>query len=165
MRNGFENRMKLKMMCREMDEPHNKSVYAEALRAEEGSLITWDRSEAGTERHEPLVRNGAIIVDNMSGSAGEVPVYFVRSHNGCRVKVYGKDRTNGCVLSINCNKIRLPHSNITLSCPMAIYDTYEQVCKERKPGYKPDVIIPLPYPEQLTDNIDSWVLWVAKKMR
>ena len=166
MRNGFQNRKKLKMLCDEFDyEPHYKSVYAEALRAEEGSFITWNQSEAGTERYEPLVRNGAIIIDNMSASAGEAPVMFVRRHNGCRAKVYGRERTDGCALSHNCNFIRLPHSNITLSYPIGIFDTYEQVCKERKPGYNPDVIIPLPYPEQLTDNIDSWVKWVAKKMR
>ena len=165
-RNSFENRKVLKMWCDEMDNvDHIKSVYAEALRADEGSLITWSLLEAGTERYEPLVRKGAIIVDNMSASAGESPVHFVRSHNGCLAKVYGKERTMGCEQSGNCIPIRLPNSNIELNCPMTVPDTFEAACKDRNPGYKPDVIIPLPYPEQLTDNIDSWVLWVAKKMR
>ena len=31
-------------------------------------------------------------------------------------------------------------------------------------GITPDVIIPLPYPRKLTDNIDEWVLWVAKDL-
>lgn len=165
-RNSFENRKVLKMWCDEMDNvDHIKSVYAEALRADEGSLITWSHLEAGTERYEPLVRKGAIIVDNMSASAGESPVHFVHSHNGCRAKVYGKERTMGCEQSGNCIPIRLPHSNIVLNCPMTVPDTFETACKDRDPGHNPDVIIPLPYPEQLTDNIDSWVLWVAKKMR
>ena len=165
-RNSFENRKVLKMWCDEMDNvDHIKSVYAEALRADEGSLITWSLLEAGTDVYEPLVRKGAIIVDNMSASAGESPVGFVHSHNGCRAKVYGKERTMGCELSGNCIPIRLPNSNIELNCPMTVPDTFEVACKERNPGYKPDVIIPLPYPEQLTDNIDSWVKWVAKKMR
>lgn len=165
-RNSFENRKVLKMWCDEMDNvDHIKSVYAEALRADEGSLITWSLLEAGTDVYEPLVRKGAIIVDNMSASAGESPVGFVHSHNGCRAKVYGKERTMGCEQSGNCIPIRLPHSNIVLNCPMTVPDTFETACKDRDPGHKPDVIIPLPYPEQLTDNIDSWVLWVAKKMR
>ena len=165
-RNSFENRKVLKMWCDEMDNvSHIKSVYDEALRAEEGSLITFSQLEAGTDRHEPLVRKGAIIVDNQSASAGESPVQFVHSHNGCRAKVYGKERTMGCEQSGNCHSIRLPHSNIELNYPMTVPDTFEEACKDRNPGYKPDVIIPLPYPEQLTDNIDSWVLWVAKKMR
>lgn len=165
-RNSFENRKVLKMWCDEMDNvDHIKSVYAEALRADEGSLITWSLLEAGTDVYEPLVRKGAIIVDNMSASAGESPVGFVHSHNGCRAKVYGKERTMGCEQSGNCIPIRLPNSNIVLNCPMTVPDTFEGACKDRNPGHKPDVIIPLPYPEQLTDNIDSWVLWVAKKMR
>jgi hypothetical protein len=112
-----------------------------------------------------LVRKGAIIVDNKSASAGESPVHFVRTNNGCRAKVYGKDRTAGCAESSDVHRIRLPHSNIIFTYPTIIDSTYDQLCKERNPGYKPDVIIPLPYPEQLTDNIDSWVKWVAKKMR
>ena len=38
-------------------------------------------------------------------------------------------------------------------------------CRDKNPGYKPDVIIPLPYPKKLTDNIDEWVLWVAKDLK
>ena len=52
-----------------------------------------------------------------------------------------------------------------LTYPMTVDAAFEEACKEREPGHKPDVIIPLPYPEQLTDNIDPWVLWVAKKMK
>ena len=48
---------------------------------------------------------------------------------------------------------------------MTVDEEFEKTCLERSPGYKPDVIIPLPYPKQLTDNIDEWVLWVAKKMK
>jgi len=32
-------------------------------------------------------------------------------------------------------------------------------------GIAPDVRIPLPYPKRLTDNIDEWVLWVAKDLK
>ena len=163
-RNGYENMQELKKECK-FGYTEKAPVYAEGLRAEEGSFVTWSYNNAGEDVYEPLVRKGAIIVDNMSASAGEAPVHFVRTHNGCRVKVYGKERTAGCVLSSNCNYIRLPHCNIELACPKGIYDSFEATCKDRNPGYKPDVIIPLPYPEQLTDNIDSWVLWVAKKMR
>jgi hypothetical protein len=109
------------------------------------------------------VRKGAIIIDNNSASAGESPVRFIRNHSKSHAKVYGRDRTMGCEQSGNCNDILLPHSNIYLTYPMTVDDTFEKTCKERNPGYSPDVIIPLPYPEQLTGNIDSWVLWVAKR--
>lgn len=70
-----------------------------------------------------------------------------------------------CEMSGNCNYFSLPNSNIMLQYPMTVTDEFEKACKDRNPGFKPDVIIPLPYPEQLTDNIDPWVLWVAKKMK
>ncbi|MBP5344935.1 MAG: hypothetical protein J6Y99_01850, partial [Bacteroidales bacterium] len=164
-RNSFENRRILKIWRENWNNAKNDSVYADALRNEEGSLITWRYWQKGTQKHEPLVRKGAIIIDNMSASAAETPVLFVRSHTGSRAKVYGKERTMGCDKTGNCNYIPLPHSNITLTYPMTVDDTFEPTCKERNPGHKPDVIIPLPYPEQLTDNIDSWVLWVAKKLK
>ena len=49
--------------------------------------------------------------------------------------------------------------------PMTVDGTFDKVVEKRKPGLSPDVIIPLPYPDELTDNIDPWVLWVAKKMK
>ena len=48
---------------------------------------------------------------------------------------------------------------------MTVESTFEKWCKKKTPGYAPDITIPLPYPEQLTDNIDSWVLWVAKDLK
>ena len=118
----------------------------------------------GAQVYEPQVHKAAIIIDNGTASAGEAPVRFVRNHAKCRAKVYGKEGTHGCEWSGNCNEVRLPHSNITLRYPMTVDANLDAHCKERNPSLKPDVIIPLPYPEQLTDNIDSWVLWVAKKM-
>ena len=164
-RNGYENMQQLKRWRKSWNSAENDSAYAEGLRAEEGSFVTWRYSNAGEDVCEPLVRKGAIIVDNQSASSAETPVHFVRTHANCRAKVYGKDRTMGCEQTGNCRHIPLPHSNIILTFPTCVDDTFVQACKERNPGYKPDVIIPLPYPEQLTDNIDSWVLWVAKKMR
>ena len=32
-------------------------------------------------------------------------------------------------------------------------------------GIAPDVRIPLPLPEVLTDNVDAWTLWVAEDMK
>ena len=52
-----------------------------------------------------------------------------------------------------------------LVCPMTVDDIFEKLCKEKNPGHKPDVVIPLDYPKQLTDNIDEWVLWVAKDLK
>ena len=140
-------------------------VLAETDTTAEGSLINWMTIEKGTEEYTPLARKGAIIIDNFSASAAESPIRLVRDYPRSDVKVYGRERTNGCEQTGNINTVRLPNSDMTLSFPMTVDDIFEEACKERSPGYKPDVIIPLPYPKCLTDNIDEWVRWVAKKMK
>lgn len=140
-------------------------VLAEADTAAEGSLISWMTFPKGTGEKKPFVRRGAIIIDNYTASAGESPVRWARNYSKACAVVYGRERSSGCDLSGNCNDIRLPHTNITLRFPMTVDEEFEKKCKEKSPGHKPDVIIPLPYPEKLTDNVDSWVLWVAKDMK
>lgn len=142
----------------------NKAFLAQIDSIDDGSFVDWWIVKKGEQVYEPKVHKAAIIIDNGTASAGETPVRFVQNRAKCRAKVYGKDGTHGCEWSGNCNEVRLPHSNITLRYPMTVDANLDAHCKERNPSLKPDVIIPLPYPEQLTDNIDSWVLWVAKKM-
>ncbi len=159
------NNTHLEKMCNWFPGSYMDKVLAATASAEEGALINWHTTTKGSNSYTPLVRKGAIIIDNYSASAGESPVSFVRNYSRKHATVYGRERTNGCELSGNCNIIRLPNSNLSLTYPMTVDAAFEEACKEREPGHKPDVIIPLPYPEQLTDNIDPWVLWVAKKMK
>ena len=163
--NSTANNNALKKYCETFPGTFMDRVLAETSTAEEGSLINWNTVLKGTDAYTPLVRKGAIIIDNYSASAGETPVRLVRNHSKSHATVYGKERTAGCELSGNCNTIRLPHSSIFFTYPMTVDAEFEKACRERNPGHKPDVIIPLPYPKQLTDNIDPWVLWVAKKMK
>ena len=159
-----ENNRRLKNYCEVLSGWHH-DVMKEALVTEEGSLINWLTEHKGSYERTSQVKSGAIIVDNNTASAGESPVRWIREYPKSRVKVYGRERTNGCDQTGNINLFHLPHSNITLVCPMTVDNIFEELCKEKNPGHKPDVIIPLPYPEELTDNIDEWVLWVAKKMK
>ena len=163
--NSTANNNTLEKYCVTFPGTFMDRVLAETAMAEEGSLINWNAVLKGTGAYTPLVRKGAIIIDNYSASAGEAPVRLVRNHSKSHAKVYGRERSAGCELSGNCNTIRLPHSDMFLTYPMTVDADFERACKDRNPGHKPDVIIPLPYPQQLTDNIDSWVLWVAKKMK
>ena len=164
-RNTTVNNKMLKEFCEAKPGNFYDRVLAETDSTEEGSLINWMTIEKGTVEYTPLVRKGAIIIDNWSASAAESPVELVRNYSKSHAKVYGRERTNGCEQTGNVNAVRLPNSDITLWFPMTVDETFEEACKERSPGYKPDVIIPLPYPKKLTDNIDEWVLWVAKKMK
>lgn len=160
-----ENDKRLAMFCETAPGNYFDRVWEETKTAEEGCLINWISFSKGEIDIKPLVRKGAIIIDAYSASAAETPVRFVHNHSKTHAKVYGRDNTMGCEQTGNCNGIRLPHSHITMTFPMTVDDTFERQCRDKNPGYKPDVIVPLDYPKQLTDNIDEWVLWVAKDLK
>jgi C-terminal processing protease CtpA/Prc len=159
-----ENDKRLTMVCETAPGNFFDRVLEESKAAEDGSLINWISFRKGGEM-KPMVRKGAIIIDGYSASAAETPVRFVHNHSKTHAKVYGRDNTLGCEQTGNCHEVRLPHSHITMRYPTTVDDIFEHQCRLRNPGYKPDVIIPLPYPKQLTDNIDPWVLWVAKDLK
>ena len=88
-RNSTANNNALKKLCRTFPGTHMDRVLAETASAEEGSLINWQTILKGADNFTPLVRKGAIIIDNNSASAGESPVRFVRNHSKSHAKVYG----------------------------------------------------------------------------
>lgn len=162
---GTENEKRLKQYCEAAPGNFFDRVWEESKTTEDGSLIMWGSSPKGGYEFKPLVRKGAIIVDGNSASAAETPVRFVHNHSKTHAKVYGRENTNGCEQTGNYNEVRLPHSYINMRYPITVDDIFEKLCRDKNPGYKPDVIIPLPYPKKLTDNIDEWVLWVAKDLK
>jgi len=162
---SYENNKELKKYCDPEGNNFQNRVMNEAVHVTDGSFVNWTSSSKGQHPHTPLVRKGAIIIDNNSASAAETPVRYVRNYSKKHAKVYGKENTMGCEQTGNCNEVRLPNSNIYMRFPMTVESTFEAYCKKKAPGCAPDIIIPLPYPEQLSDNIDSWILWVAKDMK
>lgn len=117
------------------------------------------------ETFTPQVKKGAVIMDGHTSSAGESFVMFTKHFSKTHGKVYGKDNSWGAEKTGNVNTVKLPNYDIWFTYPTTVDEEFAETCKERKTGYSPDVIIPLPYPEKLTDNIDEWVMWVAKKMK
>ncbi|MBR1627160.1 MAG: hypothetical protein IJ681_08465 [Bacteroidales bacterium] len=102
----------------------------------------------------------AVIIDGCVASSGEFLIVFLRACSN-RFKVYGQEPTLGCLDFANAKRMRLPSRragiNIPVSCP--IFDNFID-----DTGITPDVRIPLPLPDTLTDNIDSWLKWVARDM-
>ena len=47
----------------------------------------------------------------------------------------------------------------------AVQEMRAKVVQAEAAGIAPDVRIPLPLPEVLTDNVDAWTLWVAEDMK
>ena len=111
------------------------------------------------------VKRAAVLIDFMTGSSAECIVKFVKKHSD-RCKVYGICNTNGCDLTGNCLIESLPNSKFKVLYATSIESGfYEKDFSTEGLGIPPDVIIPLPFPRKLTDNIDEWVLWVAKEMK
>lgn len=105
----------------------------------------------------------AIIIDSNVASSGEQMILDIK---GCssRTMIYGKGNTLGCLDYSNIRRADMRGCGITTYVPMTrssrlpdngIDDT----------GIAPDVRISLPLPKKLTNNIDDWVLWVAKELK
>ena len=110
------------------------------------------------------IHRAAVITDSYTASAAESLVGFVKKHSD-RTKVYGVWNTFGADQTGNIYLGSLPNSKIKFHYATTVHsDFYDNDCSGA-PGIAPDIIIPLPYPKILTDNIDEWVLWVAEDLK
>ena len=111
------------------------------------------------------IKHAAILVDNATASAAESLAQYVKKYSN-RAKVYGLGNTYGCEMTGNCRTELLPNSRFGVFYATSIdSEFFEKDFSTEGLGIPPDVIIPLPYPKRLTDNIDEWVLWVAEEMK
>lgn len=126
----------------------------------------WTSVDAGEVTHQPLPKRAAVIVDNGTCSAGEGLIYYHVKGVSNRAKVYGKERTYGAELTGNVYYTKFPNADIYLTYPTCIkQNEFLEHHVFGKNGIAPDVLITLPYPKRLTNNIDEWVLWVAEDMK
>ena len=110
------------------------------------------------------IRRAAILVDILTVSAGESIVDFAKKHSN-RAKVYGRSNTLGSNLTGNVGEGFLPNSKIKFYYATTVDSGFYEKDFSEGLGIAPDVIIPLPLPRKLTDNIDEWVLWVAEDLK
>ena len=85
--------------------------------------------------------------------------------NKCRQPVSHIQEFCRCYADRHIETVKLPNCNFSFTYSTTVETSFANTCKYRKTGWCPDVIIPLPYPEKLTNNVDDWVLWVAKDMK
>lgn len=112
----------------------------------------------------PLPKKVAVIIDNKVASAAEQFLILAKACSN-RVTFYGKDNTLGAVDYSNLMPFDLPCSSISCYIPtsrtIGIGLTNHGIDGV---GIAPDVRITLPYPDEITDNIDSWVFWIKNHM-
>ena len=111
------------------------------------------------------VDKAAIVIDKSTASSAESLVRFAKMYcDTTRTKVYGKENTWGAQHSGNIIGTPLPHSQIWVYYPTCISSLFLHDDSQGSSGLSPDVRIDLPYPQQLTDNCDEWILWIADQL-
>lgn len=113
----------------------------------------------------PRPRRAALIVDGRVASSGEQLVLEVRACSN-RTTIYGQDNTMGCLDYSNCALVYFPQDTVP-GMQVPVTRSYRIVagCGIDRTGIVPDVRIPLPLPETLTDNVDEWAVWVAGDLK
>jgi C-terminal processing protease CtpA/Prc len=125
----------------------------------------WETDGSLNTQPSARIKRAAILVDVMTASAAESLVQYVKKYSN-RAKVYGLGNTYGCEMTGNCRTEPLPNSRFGVFYATSIdSEFFEKDFSSEGLGIPPDVIIPLPFPRKLTDNIDDWVLWVAKDLK
>ena len=110
-----------------------------------------------------LPEAAALIIDNHVASSGEAMVLDIRGSSK-RTTVYGQDNTYGLLDISNGTKVELPYSKHFILIPATVSHRLPDHGID-KTGIAPDVRMDLPYPTELTDNVDEWVLWVAEDLK
>ena len=105
----------------------------------------------------------ALIIDNAVASAGEKLTLMLRAISK-RTTIYGRENTYGCLDISNYRSVNLPYSAITITIPMTISHRLPDRGIDKE-GICPDVRLDIPYPTELTDNVDEWVLWIAQDLK
>ena len=124
-----------------------------------------ETDDGSNHQQSTRIKRAAILVDNATASAAESLAQYVKKYSN-RAKVYGLGNTYGCELTGNCRTEPLPNSRFGVFYATSVDSGfYEKDFSTEGLGIPPDVIIPLPFPRKLTDNIDEWVLWVAEEMK
>jgi hypothetical protein len=146
-------------------EVHTRNLIKECESSKK-KFMKWGEDSGDTGRKPTTrIRRAAVIIDILTASAGESIVDFVKNHSD-RAKVYGKCNTIGSNLTGNCrDEVVLPNSKIGVWYATTVDSGFYEKDFSEGVGIVPDVIIPLPMPRKLTDNIDEWVLWVAKDLK
>ena len=105
----------------------------------------------------------ALIIDNKVASAGEQMILDLRACSK-RTTVYGRENTYGCQDITQCRNVMLPYSRYYIQIPMAVSHRLPDRGIDKE-GIAPDVRLDIPYPTELTDNVDEWVLWIAENLK
>ena len=107
-------------------------------------------------------RRIAVIIDNQVASNAEGLVLALHSVSD-RVALYGREPSLGCIDHVNPRPFAIPSLDMVVYIPTTRSSRLPDHPVDPE-GLAPEVTIPLPLPKELTDNIDTWTLWVAEDL-
>lgn len=107
----------------------------------------------------------SFIIDRKTASSAETILRVAQNYtNRERYTIYGKENSAGASETGNLFPFHLPNSRIQVFYPSTVSSLFLQDGHPSKAsGIAPDVCIELPYPDTLTDNVDSWVKYVSEQ--
>lgn len=165
LRNSKDNRDRWRQFGPDSEWIQALQDSAEAHANEPWFAITPEYENHEEESVDPRrPQRAAIIIDHSVASSGEQLLIDVRSV-APDVMFYGCENTLGCIDISNVVSVQLPHVPNTLHLPTTISRRVikgEGLIDGR--GIEPDIRMDLPLPDSLTDNVDEWVLWVARHL-
>lgn len=135
-------------------EQHSDSAFVQ--------LFETSAIEGSVDPRRP--KKTAVIIDNQVASSAEQFLLDVRSV-APDVMFIGQDNTLGCIDVSNVRPARLPHYPNSIAIPTTIsYRIFEGRTIDGK-GISPDIVIDLPLPDTLSNNVDSWTVWAAERIK
>lgn len=107
----------------------------------------------------------SFIIDRKTASSAETILRVAQHYTDRnRYTIYGKENSAGASETGNLFPMHLPNSRIQVFYPTTVSSVFLRDGQQNgAAGIAPDVRIELPYPDSLTDNVDSWVLDIAKR--
>lgn len=108
----------------------------------------------------------SFIIDRKTASSAETILRVARNYTDReRYTIYGKENSAGAAETGNLFPFHLPHSRIQVFYPTTVSSVFLRDGQQNgAAGIAPDVRIELPYPGTLTDNVDSWVLYLSQPL-
>ena len=108
----------------------------------------------------------SFIIDRKTASSAETILRVARNYTDRdRYTIYGKENSAGAAETGNLFPFHLPNSRIQVFYPTTVSSGFLRDGQQNgAAGIAPDVRIELPYPDTLTDNVDSWVLYLSQPL-
>jgi C-terminal processing protease CtpA/Prc len=104
----------------------------------------------------------AVIIDNQVASNAEGMILALQSVSD-RVVLYGREPSLGCADYTNPRPYAIPSCDMVVHIPTTRSGRLPDHPVDPD-GIAPEILIPLPLPKVLADNIDTWTRWVAEDL-